>query len=111
MRLVIPVLALVLAAGCARPLRLKPAPPPGEEFTLAVLPDTQFYAKDHPEIFDAQTAWLARNAAERRIVFVLHEGDITCGSSELGGTAFRMVLPLESEPAEEPALAQAEESA
>ena len=33
----------------------------------------------------------------------LHEGDITCGPSELGGTAFRLVIPLEDTPAEPPA--------
>lgn len=47
------------------------------DFALAVLPDTQVYAERYPAIFDAQTQWIAEHAAERRIAFVLHEGDIT----------------------------------
>ncbi len=43
---------------------------------FAVLPDTQIYSRDRPEIFEAQTRWLAENAERYRILFVLHEGDI-----------------------------------
>lgn len=59
------------------------APPPvgGEPFTVAVLPDTQVYAQDHPEIFSAQTAWIAENRDAEAIAFVLHEGDITNNNS------------------------------
>lgn len=46
-------------------------------FTVAIVPDTQYYAERHPEILHAQTRWLADQAAERRIAFALHLGDVT----------------------------------
>jgi hypothetical protein len=51
-------------------------PPPEDYFTVAVLPDTQFYAESYPEIFDRQTQWLADNAQSENIVFVAHLGDL-----------------------------------
>ncbi len=52
----------------------RPRPPEGE-FVVAVLPDTQFYAESYPDIFVAQTSWLAANAG-LPIVFVSHVGDV-----------------------------------
>ena len=46
------------------------------DFTVVTLPDTQYYAAAHPEILDAQIAWISRQAAAQNIAFVLHEGDI-----------------------------------
>jgi calcineurin-like phosphoesterase family protein/Big-like domain-containing protein len=46
------------------------------DFTIVVLPDTQFYSQDHPQIFDSQTQWVANNAAAQNIKLVLGEGDI-----------------------------------
>src|SRR5215212_10550316 len=46
-------------------------------WTMAVLPDTQFYALTWPKHFDAQTKWIAKHAQSHNIKFVLHEGDIT----------------------------------
>ena len=51
-------------------------PQPGDYFTIAVLPDTQFYAESYPEIFDQQTQWIADNAQSENIVFAAHLGDI-----------------------------------
>ncbi len=45
-------------------------------FTIAVLPDTQYYSQKYPEIFTKQTQWIADNAQAQKIVFVSHEGDI-----------------------------------
>lgn len=58
---------------------VKGEPPPVAEgaFTLAVLPDTQHYSEDHPEIFMAQTRWILEQKEARRIAGVLHLGDIT----------------------------------
>jgi hypothetical protein len=53
--------------------KAKVAYPP---FTVAVLPDTQVYAEYHPEIFYAQTRWIADHHKEQGIKLVLHEGDI-----------------------------------
>ena len=46
------------------------------DFTVAVLPDTQYYAQKFPDTFHAQTAWLAANAVREKIVFVSHVGDV-----------------------------------
>jgi alkaline phosphatase len=50
-----------------------------DSFIIVALPDTQYYVhdRDHPEIFDSQTQWTARNADALNIAFVTHEGDIT----------------------------------
>lgn len=52
-----------------------------DAWTIAVLPDTQIYAESYPELFEAQTRWIAENAASHRILFVLHEGDVTNDNS------------------------------
>lgn len=48
-----------------------------DSFTLAVLPDTQYYTRFYPSVFTAQTRWLASARAKKNIAYVLHEGDIT----------------------------------
>jgi hypothetical protein len=50
--------------------------PQGDEFMVAVLPDTQIYAQSFPETFESQTRWIAEHAEAYRIVFVSHVGDI-----------------------------------
>jgi hypothetical protein len=45
-------------------------------YTIIVLPDTQVYAQFFPEIFMAQTAWIAEQRDALNIVFVSQEGDI-----------------------------------
>ena len=45
-------------------------------YSVVVLPDTQYYASDFPEFFDAQTAWIVGEHATGNVAFVLHEGDI-----------------------------------
>ncbi len=45
--------------------------------TLAVIPDTQLYAQDHPHIFESQTRWIDEVVQERDIRMVMHLGDIT----------------------------------
>jgi hypothetical protein len=48
-----------------------------DEFTIVVLPDTQYYSDDDPEvIFRAQTQWIVDNQTALNIVYVAHEGDI-----------------------------------
>ena len=70
--------ALLLAACAldAQPQRSAFAltPPTGD--TVAILPDTQFYACAYPDIFERQAQWLAEHSAERGIALVLHTGDI-----------------------------------
>ena len=51
-------------------------------FTVAVLPDTQFYSQTYPETFKAQTRWVVANRVAENIAFVSHLGDIVqTGSS------------------------------
>jgi hypothetical protein len=45
-------------------------------FTIAVLPDTQYYSQKYPAIFIGQTQWIADNAKAQHIVFVSQEGDL-----------------------------------
>ena len=47
-----------------------------ENFTIVVLPDTQYYSDNYPWIFDNQTQWIIENKESRNIVFVTHLGDL-----------------------------------
>ena len=71
------VLALALCLGG---LGLLASPSSAQ--TIVVLPDTQYYAESFPDIFTAQTQWIAANKVTSNIVFVLHEGDITQNNNE-----------------------------
>jgi hypothetical protein len=51
-------------------------------FSFVILPDTQFYAAAYEDIFEAQTAWIEAQREQRRIAFVLHEGDIVDDASD-----------------------------
>jgi alkaline phosphatase len=51
-------------------------PSPDDYFTIVVLPDTQYYSRDNPAIFNSQTQWVVNNITGHNIVFVTHEGDI-----------------------------------
>ena len=44
--------------------------------TLVILPDTEVYCQKRPEFLEAQTKWVADNARQRNIAYVLHLGDI-----------------------------------
>ncbi len=46
-------------------------------FTMAVVPDTQFYAQKYPDIFHRQIQWIADNIKKYDIRFVMQMGDIT----------------------------------
>jgi 3',5'-cyclic AMP phosphodiesterase CpdA len=46
-------------------------------WTLALLPDTQVYARLYPQHYDVQTRWIAEHVRSHNIRCVLHEGDIT----------------------------------
>jgi hypothetical protein len=47
-----------------------------QSFTIAVLPDTQYYSANHPEIFTHQIQWIVDNHEVFNIVFVIHLGDV-----------------------------------
>ena len=48
-----------------------------EEFSIVLLPDTQYYSESYPAVFTSQTQWIVDNEDALRISFMLHEGDIT----------------------------------
>ncbi len=63
--------------------REAPKPYPGPDFCVAVLPDTQNYAREAAgngdavkEMWIAQTEWLVTNRVAHNIVYVAHLGDI-----------------------------------
>ena len=47
-----------------------------DPFTFVVMPDTQYYSKSYPHIFDAQTQWIAGNRAAQNMQFLTHVGDV-----------------------------------
>ncbi|MDC0357853.1 metallophosphoesterase [Oligoflexia bacterium] len=58
-----------------------PAPIPGAN-TLVVIPDTQVYLKEYPEIFHAQMRWISDSTKKYGIKYVLHVGDVVTDNSE-----------------------------
>ena len=67
----------------------QPARPPAAlpfvpgSWTLAVLPDTQIYSQNHPELFKDQTRWIVANKDRYNIKYVLHLGDIVNVNTDL----------------------------
>jgi hypothetical protein len=53
------------------------------DFSIIVLPDTQYYAQDFPQTFTAQTQWIVNNLTALNIKMVIGVGDIVNG----GGVA------------------------
>lgn len=45
-------------------------------FSIAILPDTQFYSRDNAKMFDAQTRWIVDHANENNILITAHLGDV-----------------------------------
>jgi calcineurin-like phosphoesterase family protein len=60
-----------------------PDPIPGPDFTVAVIPDPQYYASIYPAVYTDQMQWIADNRAERNIVFVASLGDNVDLASDL----------------------------
>ena len=60
---------------------------PDEDFTIIVIPDTQFYSSSmnggSPEIFEAQTRWIVENRDSLNVVFVTHLGDYVQNGDEV----------------------------
>jgi pimeloyl-ACP methyl ester carboxylesterase len=54
-----------------------------ENFSIVVLPDTQFYSESYPAIFDNQTRWIANTVVSLNTVFVTHEGDLVNTASTI----------------------------
>jgi len=55
----------------------RPAQPAGgADFSIAAIPDTQYYAELYPSIFTAQMQWVVNNAAATSLAYVAGLGDI-----------------------------------
>ena len=67
----------LVAAANRQPSPTEPAKCPlTKDFSVVVLPDTQFYSDEFPEIFHAQTEWIVNARDVLDIEFVIHEGDL-----------------------------------
>ena len=53
-----------------------------KSFSLIVLPDTQKYAKDHPDIFCNQTDWVVKEKSNLNIMATVQLGDIVDSGGE-----------------------------
>lgn len=60
------IILIVILTGTAR----------GQDFTIIVLPDTQYYSEKYPSIFKVQTQWIVNNKDTLNIAYVAHTGDI-----------------------------------
>ena len=58
-----------------------------EDFTIIVIPDTQFYSSSmnggSPEIFEAQVRWIVENRDSLNVVFVTQLGDFVQNGDEV----------------------------
>ncbi|MCX7749658.1 MAG: hypothetical protein N2645_22620 [Clostridia bacterium] len=63
-------------------------------FKIAILPDTQNYSASYPNIFNAQTQWIANNYQAQNIKFVVHEGDITNNNTSTQWQAARNAMKI-----------------
>jgi hypothetical protein len=52
------------------------ADPADYDVALAHITDTQYLSESYPEVYAAEVAWITRNAAERKIGFAVHTGDL-----------------------------------
>lgn len=53
------------------------------DYTIVLIPDTQYLSQDHPQHFDALSHWIADNKDTRNIELVLHLGDIVNDGDDL----------------------------
>lgn len=72
------------------------SPTPADEFTIVALPDTQFYSSTYPQIFAAQTQWIADHIKDQNIQLVAGLGDIVDGGGDLtqwqnAAAAYRLI--------------------
>ncbi|MBN2024799.1 MAG: metallophosphoesterase [Pirellulales bacterium] len=53
-----------------------------KDFSVVLLPDTQYYSEKHPDIYCQQAQWIKEQAETRNIKFVIHLGDIVDKATE-----------------------------
>ena len=79
------LVTVLLLGACHEPRgQGSPAPEvPDSVFTIAVLPDTQHYSESYPDLYESQTAWLAREKDRLNLAMVIHEGDLVDASWDM----------------------------
>jgi hypothetical protein len=102
--------ALAALVGCGDNLpspvtTIDAAPRDYPPWTMIVLPDTQGYTYQYPDVWYAQTRWIADHAAELDVRLIAHVGDVTewntgpewqtarRGFDDLDGVAPLMIVP------------------
>ncbi len=71
---------LLALAGCGdnlAPVAVDAAPRAYPPWTMVVLPDTQGYTYLYPDVWYAQTRWIADHAVEHGVRLIVHVGDVT----------------------------------
>jgi len=46
------------------------------EFSIVIMPDTQYYSQNYPDTYIQQAEWVAEMSQRMNLVFLTHEGDI-----------------------------------
>jgi hypothetical protein len=77
------LLVVLLVSGVMVAQTPAPSPTPLDEFTIVALPDTQFYSSTFPQIFAAQTQWIANHIQDQNIKLVVGLGDIVDSGGSL----------------------------
>lgn len=77
-----PIFAVLGLVLCCIPVPLR-AQAATDEFAIVALPDTQFYSANYPQIFAAQTKWIAQHVNDQNIKLVVGLGDIVDGGGDL----------------------------
>lgn len=79
-------LALLALLSCEEapeePLPVDSVPPADTVFTLAVVPDTQYYVLGYEAVLDEMFDWIAEQARAGDIAAALHEGDLVHTNTE-----------------------------
>jgi hypothetical protein len=66
-----PVMRLFMALSLLLPVAAQ-----SQDFSIVVIPDTQMYVENNPEIFEAQIDWIVANEVAENIIYVAHLGDL-----------------------------------
>jgi len=67
----------ILPAVAAQGWAVEADPISDGSWCMIILPDTQHYSELYPDIYNAQTQWIADHKDTHNIKMVVHEGDIT----------------------------------
>lgn len=75
------ILLVALLAGCGKSSAPVDDRPRDGDFTVVLIPDTQYYMGQHRPLFEAQIRWIAEQKEAQNIVAAIHLGDMTNGNT------------------------------